>query len=378
MTAPQPSTAATAWYTIRNIDEVDTPALVVYLDRVKRNIERLKGMIDDVQRLRPHVKTHKTREATLLLLEAGIGKFKCATIAEAEMLASLRAPDVLLAYQPVGPKVQRFLSLMKEYPATKFSCLLDNEAAAEALSAAAVHPGRTIPVYIDLNVGMNRTGIAPDERAVALYARCAELPGLQPLGLHAYDGHIRDADVQVRAGKCDAAFAHVERLRDALMEDGFAEPTIVAGGSPTFPLHARRAKVECSPGTFIFWDAGYGQQLADQPFEPAALVVTRVISLPAHGIVCADLGHKSIASENPLDKRVSFYNAPDLQPIGQSEEHLVLETGPENPYQVGDVLYGVPYHICPTCALYERMLVVEDGVVTTEWRTMARDRRIQV
>ena len=109
------------WYHIKNINSIDSPALIIYPGRVAENISTLKTMIDDVQRLRPHVKTHKTKEAALLMMLAGINKFKCATIAEAEMLAIINAPDVLLAYQPVGPKLQRFIELIKKYPATKFS-----------------------------------------------------------------------------------------------------------------------------------------------------------------------------------------------------------------------------------------------------------------
>ena len=129
-------------------------------------------MIDDVNRLRPHVKTHKTKEATLLMMDAGINKFKCATIAEAEMLAMVHAPDVLLAYQPVGPKLQRLISLIKKYPVTKFSCLIDNLPAAMTIAAAAVENQVDIPVFIDLNVGMNRTGIVPGDGAIELYERC--------------------------------------------------------------------------------------------------------------------------------------------------------------------------------------------------------------
>src|SRR5215212_7481829 len=114
------------WYLITNIEEVDSPALVIYPERVKKNIALIKTMIDDVKRLRPHVKTHKTKEAAELMMEAGINKFKCATIAEAEMLALVNAPDVLLAYQPVGPKLKRFITLIKKYPFTKFSCLADS------------------------------------------------------------------------------------------------------------------------------------------------------------------------------------------------------------------------------------------------------------
>ncbi len=148
------------WYIIDDIENLDTPALVVYPERVKQNIGLLTGMIDNVARLRPHVKTYKNKEVTLLMLEAGISKFKCATIAEAEMLALCKAPDVLLAYQPIGPKLKRFVQLIMKYPDTKFSCLVDNIGAAVEISGAASENRIHIHLYIDLNVGMNRTGMA--------------------------------------------------------------------------------------------------------------------------------------------------------------------------------------------------------------------------
>ncbi|MDB5231538.1 MAG: D-threonine aldolase [Chitinophagaceae bacterium] len=363
-----------AWYVVSNIDEADSPALVIYLSRVKRNIELLKGMVDDIQRLRPHVKTHKSREAALLLMEAGIQKFKCATIAEADMLAECNALDVLLAYQPVGPKIKRLISLIENYPSTKFSCLVDDESAAHHIAQAAVNAGITIPVYVDVNVGMNRTGIAVD-KVIDLYIDCSQTEGIFPVGLHVYDGHITDPDFQIRTQKCNEAFKAIEQLEQEIIAKGFT-PVIVAGGSPTFPVHAKRKKIECSPGTFIYWDAGYQQNLAEQPFLPAALIISRIISRPSEFIICSDLGHKSVASENDLINRVRFLNAPELVPVGQSEEHLKLQTGKTYPYQVGDVLYGMPFHICPTCALYERALIVEDGKISGEWKTIARDRKI--
>src|SRR5687768_7817487 len=114
------------WFTLSNIQDVDSPALLIYLDRVKENIDSLVKSIDTVTRLRPHIKTHKSEEVSSLMLRAGIKKFKCATIAEAEMLARAEAPDVLLAYQPVGPKIKRLLELTTEFPKTRFSCLIDN------------------------------------------------------------------------------------------------------------------------------------------------------------------------------------------------------------------------------------------------------------
>src|SRR5688572_3284276 len=148
------------WFEVENIAEVDSPGLLIYPDRVKENIRILKTFVDDVQRLRPHVKTNKSPDITRMLVQAGITKFKCATIAEAEMLAMNDAKDVLLAHQPVGPKIKKFGELVKKYPAVTFSCIADN---AETLKALG-----NVSVYIDLNVGMNRTGIEP-EKALELY-----------------------------------------------------------------------------------------------------------------------------------------------------------------------------------------------------------------
>ncbi|WPU91057.1 D-TA family PLP-dependent enzyme [Mucilaginibacter sabulilitoris] len=366
------------WFTIDDIEKLDTPALVVYPDRVKANIDMLVGMIDDVARLRPHVKTYKNKEVTLLLLAAGIHKFKCATIAEAELLAMCKAPDVLLAYQPVGPKLYRFIKLIHTYPDSKFSCLVDNAVAAKEISDEAKRYKVNINVYLDLNVGMNRTGIKAGFEALQLYMDCDVLPGIHPVGLHAYDGHIHDVDLDVREERCNDSFAPVLKLQRDVKQKGYPEPIIVAGGSPTFPIHAQRADVECSPGTFVYWDKGYQLGMPEQPFLPAALVITRVISLPGSTKLCLDVGHKSISAENELAKRIYFLNAPELKPIAQSEEHLVVDAGENHTYQIGDVLYGIPHHVCPTVALYERAYVVENNVLNSEWLNTARDRKITI
>ena len=370
------------WYSITNIDQLDTPALVVYPDRVRENIRNAIALVGDPARLRPHVKTHKSPAVTRLLLEAGVRQFKCATIAEAEMLAIEGAPDVLLAYQPIGPKAARLVELIRKYPATAFSCLIDHEDAARAMAGVFAAAGLTVPVWLDINVGMDRTGIAPGSGAARLYELAAGMEGIAPVGLHAYDGHIRDTDLAARTAKCDAAFAGVRALRETL---GGLKVPVIAGGSPTFPVHARRTDVQCSPGTFVYWDKGYADQFPDQPFAPAALVVSRVISLRGDSRVCIDLGHKSIAAENELAKRVSFLNVQGLRPVGQSEEHLVLETAsnpdggtPAHGVRIGDVFYGIPYHVCPTVALYDRAYTIENGRVTGEWKNIARDRKLSV
>lgn len=361
------------WYEIKNVNELDSPCLVVFPERVKHNIQLAVEMIGDVNRLRPHIKTNKSPDVAKLMLAAGITKFKCATIAEAEMLAQCNAPDVLLAYQPLGPKLLRFALLIKKYPATKFSCLTDNMAAADEQATVFAATNLTVPVFIDLNVGMNRTGIVPDEKAMALANHIRQLKGISLVGLHAYDGHIRDADYEIKKKNCEAACLLVEKLNSSLQL-----PVIIMGGSPAYSVHCKRKNIECSPGTFVYWDKGYTDLCPEQKFLPAAVLVSRVISLPSSNKICTDLGHKSIAAENDISKRVFFLNAEGLNPVGQSEEHLVLETNESHSYKTGDILYGLPYHVCPTVALYERVITIENGKATGEWKNIARDRKIEV
>jgi D-threonine aldolase len=364
------------WYAIKNIAEIDSPALLVYKDRVHNNIETLVKSIDDSSRLRPHIKTCKSPEVAKMMMVAGMKKFKCATVSEAEMLASAGAPDVLLAYQPVGPKATRLVTLLQNYPQTKFSCLIDNISSATLLGKVMASAGKTIDVYIDLNVGMNRTGIAVDQ-AIALFEACRSIKGIKVMGLHAYDGHIRDKEYEIRKEKCDNAFAGIESLQNEIEKRFHSSMIIVAGGTPTYTIHNKRKNIECSPGTFVYWDKGYEQILPEQQYKFAALVLARVISKPADDIICIDLGHKAIASENPLNNRVYFLNDESLQPTGHSEEHMTLRTSGKH-YEIGDVLYGVPHHVCPTVALHDRACVVENNSVTDYWTTDSRNRKITI
>jgi D-serine deaminase-like pyridoxal phosphate-dependent protein len=307
----------------------------------------------------------------------GIMKYKCATIAEAEVAAACSVPDVLLAYQPVGPNVHRLVQLVTKFPSTRFSALVDDAGAAEALSRAATDAGVTLDLFVDLDCGMHRTGIAPGPEAVALYRLIARSPGLRAAGLHVYDGHIRDSDLARRAVVCDAAFSQLESVRKQLVESGVEVPLIVAGGTPTFPIHAKRMGVQCSPGTSVFWDLGYETLLPDLDFLPAVLVLTRVISKPSARILCLDLGHKAIASEGP-HPRVELLGLGDARATGHSEEHLTVETDHAGDYSVGAPLYGIPWHICPTVALHQEAVVIRNGRAEEKWQVVARARTITV
>lgn len=361
---------------INDTDNIDSPALIVFPDIVKKNISRAIDMVGDANCLRPHVKTHKSPNVTRLMLDAGISKFKCATIAEAEMLAQAEAPDVLLAYPLMGPKTRRFVELVKSFPKTKFSCLIDHISSAKNAEEIFSHARLRIDVYLDLNTGMNRTGIRPGKEAFELYAYLHQSDVLQLKGLHAYDGHIRHQEIAERKKTCDAGFETVYLFKKELENAGLAVDNIIAGGSPTFPIHAERKDVECSPGTFVYWDRGYQLGCPEQPFEPAAVLLTRVISHPTENTWCLDLGHKSVAAESEISKRVYFPELEGYTPVSQSEEHLVLESrNNASALQPGDVVTGVPWHICPTVALYERVICVENGNVSGEWQNWARDRK---
>jgi D-serine deaminase-like pyridoxal phosphate-dependent protein len=236
---------------------------------------------------------------------------------------------------------------------------------------------QSLDVLLDIDCGQGRTGVPLGPKAVELYRLIALLPGLKPGGLHAYDGHIHDSDLAVRTKNCEAAFAPVNALRQELINAGLPVPRVVAGGTPTFPMHSKRGDVECSPGTCVFWDAGYGAKFSDLDFLLAAVLLTRVVSKPGANRLCLDLGHKAVASEMP-HPRVQFPNLTDAKFVAHNEEHLVVETEHAGAFKVGDCVYGIPWHICPTVALHSEAVVVENGKATARWRVAARERRLTI
>jgi D-serine deaminase-like pyridoxal phosphate-dependent protein len=371
------------WFEVSDAGAIPSPALLIYVERVKENLRHMLAIARGPDRLRPHIKTHKMREPLEMQLALGIHKFKCATLAEAELAAKCDVPDLLLAYQLVGPAVPRFLDLIGAFPKTKFSVICDDPEAIKQLSKAvfSVRPARLdaagqsqgLEVLLDIDLGQQRTGVKVGADAAELYRLIASSPGLAPGGLHAYDGHIGETDLAKRTALCEAAFAPVAAFRRELMDAGLQVPRIVAGGSPTFPIHAQRPDVECSPGTCVFWDAGYEKKLPDLEFKPAAVLLTRVISKPGPNRLCLDLGHKAVGSEMP-HPRVALFNLEDARPLAHNEEHLVVETGRSNDYGVGDCLYGLPWHVCPTVALHSSVVVIKGGKSLGSWKVAARDR----
>jgi len=365
------------WYEIDKIEKVDSPSLIVYGSRAKENIKKLIAMVGgNVDQLRPHVKTNKIAEVCKMMMEEGIKNYKCATIAEAEMLGILTTPNVLIAHQLMGPKLDRLVSLVTTFPATKFACLVDNIDTATSISKIFSENGLTINAYIDVNIGMNRSGIVTD-KAIALFSACATLTNIKIIGLHCYDGHIRETDIAIRNAQADTVFENADQLRKKIESLTNASLEVIVAGSCSFSAHIKRKDIQLSPGTFVFWDWGYKNLFPDLPFDFAALVVTRIISIIDEHTVCTDLGHKAVAAENPMP-RVHFLNAPNAEPVGQSEEHLVVKVKDSSIYKVGDVWYGVPMHVCPTVALYDTAIVVNNNKVVDQWEVIARRRKITI
>jgi D-threonine aldolase len=368
-------------YHLTNVGDVLSPSLVLFPDIIAKNIRRVIEMAGGPERLRPHVKTHKTTEIVQMQLLAGVTKHKCATIAEAEMLATAGAPDVLISYPLVGPNIGRLLKLIAKFPLTEFSTIVDHPNQLRPLSQALAAEHHFIDVLIDLNVGMNRTGIPLGEEADRLYTMIAESPGCRTGGFHAYDGHNSAEPLADRISTARANLDKLLMMREKHEAEGRPVPTLVCGGTPAFPAYAAIRDIpglECSPGTYVLHDLGYGSKFPDLGITPAAVLVTRVVSRPTPNRVTLDIGNKSVAADPPLAKRVYLLDFPEYTIVTHSEEHLVVETDGAAKYQPGDVVYAIPSHICPTVALHREVLVAEENQVVGRWKVTARDRVLTV
>jgi D-serine deaminase-like pyridoxal phosphate-dependent protein len=309
------------------------------------------------------------------LLKAGIYKFKCATIAEAELLAISNAKDILLSIQPTGTTLARFIALGLQYQNSQFSCLVDDYNAAKNINDLAINHHVTIPVFIDINVGMNRTGIVPKEAFKLIDVISDHLPNLIIKGLHAYDGHIRDVNLQTRIEHVKQDFIDFNALIDKINTSTYE---LVVGGTPSFLVHRSNNRFVCSPGTFVFFDIGYHNLFPENTFKMAVQIIARVISKPTKSTICIDLGHKSVAAENPIENRVRFIDFPHWTLKSQSEEHGIIEVNDNTNIQIGQIIRMYPYHICPTVALHQNLQVIEDDQKIGEWVVKARNRKINI
>jgi D-serine deaminase-like pyridoxal phosphate-dependent protein len=363
-------------YRVEDLSRVFSPSLLLFRELLEKNVDAMIGIAGSAGRLRPHCKTHKMAEVTRLELSKGIHKHKCATFAEAQMLAEAGATDVFLAYNVVGPNLERAVEFVKRFPDVVFSVTADDLRPIAALSERLSATGRTIDVLLDIDIGFHRTGIVPGDAAVDLYRQIAKSPGLRPGGLHAYDGQVHQPSRDEREQAVEVEWQTVRAFRDRLVREGLPVPRIIVGGTPTFPIHARNTDpaVELAPGTCVLNDAGYDESYADMKFTPAAVLLTRVVSRPAANRLTLDAGTKSVATDPPVGRRLVFPDLPESTQVIHNEEHLVLETPGASEFAPGDAILAIPRHICPTVALHKDVSVVSAGRVVDRWAVTARDR----
>lgn len=354
------------WYEIKNIDTLSTPALLFYKERLIQNVETITDYMADVDLLRPHVKTHKSKEVCKLLISYGINKFKCATLREITLLIDAGAKDILMAYPLVGSDIRQFCKMVFENKHIQFSCIIDDVDSYRSLVSELSRLKIMVDLYVDVNIGMNRTGV----EVKRLPSFIEELRDFNcPFtGFHIYDGHINDPDYKRRMLKCEEAFRPFGEILEKQNKKGLSYK-VVAGGSLSFSFYKSIKDIECSPGTFVLWDKGYMDICPELPFVSAALIVGRLVSKPTEGIYCFDIGYKAISSENPLSKRLYLLfegGIIETKVIGHSEEHLTIRLS-DFSASLGDLFYFMPHHICPTVALYNEAVIVSDHQIIDCW-----------
>jgi D-serine deaminase-like pyridoxal phosphate-dependent protein len=359
------------WYKPVNESSIATPCILLYPDRIEENIRRMIRISGDAARLRPHVKTHKIAEVTELQLKQGIQRFKCATLSEVAMVARAGGRDILLAYPLLGPGIGQWFQLMDLFPESRLSVTVDSAAALKELEDFAQEKEKQVDVFVDVDNGMHRTGIHP-EGAFGLIQSIEKKRNFRFRGLHVYDGHIHETDPQERKDHCDRDFEAVGTLIERLEQVGIFVEELACGGTPTFPIHAGHLSRTLCPGTPLLWDAGYGRNYPDLDFLPAAVVAGRIISRQDNQLTL-DLGYKAIASEMN-HPRILFLELLDGGVINHSEEHLVVKCSNEKQSSIGQVVYALPFHICPTMALHEQVYVVRQKHVSDTWEVVARKR----
>jgi D-threonine aldolase len=224
---------------------------------------------------------------------------------------------------------------------------------------------------------MNRTGIVPGSEATRLYHALCCTDGVCAGGVHAYDGHVHKSDLAEITEQNQLVFEPVWSWIDSLRKEGFEVPNIIAAGTPTSGLLAKRGDVEVGLGTAVLWDFGQSITSPYLDFQNAAVLLARVISRPTANRICIDLGHKAVASEM-AQPRVRWFGLEDAVAVIHSEEHLVLETDQSHLFPVGTVVYGLPKHICPTVALHNEVWSVTDRIAGEKWPVVARTRSLTI
>ena len=357
-------------------DDLSTPAVVVDLDVLERNISRMATRARDAGvRLRPHAKTHKCPEIGRLQRSAGAWGLSLAKLGEAEVFVDAGFDDVFLAYPIVGEdKGRRLLALSDR---ARLAAGVDSVEGARSLAGPFAAAGRTLDVVLKVDVGYGRVGVLP-ERAVEVARLVAELPGLRLRGAFTHAGHGYLAED--RAGVDEVARLEGERLVEAatrLREAGLVVDEVSVGSTPTAAVAMRVGGVtECRPGNYVFHDASQ-VALGTCGVEDCALtIVATVVSVPAADRAVVDAGSKTLSSD-PLRPRAGGYGrilGRESRIEKLSEEHGVVAVAPGETFRVGERVRILPNHACVVANLHDRLVGVSGERVETILDVAARGR----
>jgi D-serine deaminase-like pyridoxal phosphate-dependent protein len=361
----------------RSIEELETPAAVVDVDRMEANLARAAAYTrEHGLAWRPHAKTHKTPALAARQVRAGAVGVTVATAREAEVMATA-VDDLLLAYPPVSRgTIGRVLSLPEH---VRLTVALDSADALRPLAEAARERGRRVGVLVEFDAGMRRVGVASPEDAVALAGLAAELNGVEYRGLMFYPGHVRTPDDEAQSRGMAELSATVDRFVAAVARAGL-KPHVVSGGStPTFwRSHEVAAATEVRPGTNIFNDRTTFAVGACGWDEIAYTVLATVISTSVPGQAVVDAGAKALARDPlPTDEPGlgALLDRPEVLVRSVSEEHGVLDLSHTDwKPRVGDRVRVVPNHVCVSVNLHERLHGVRGDEIVEAWDVAGRGR----
>ena len=364
-------------YCVAEPDALETPAMLLFQDKMDHNIRSVCEMAGGGRNLIAHVKTHKSEAVARKQVELGIAGFKCATLKELEMVLQAGARKAILSY-PQGQerKIERLCDLTSSYPNAWIAAIVSSPFHLDVLGTVAARSKQSLRVMLDLDAGMHRTGIKFGPDATNLYRGIAAHPFLEPSGLHLYDGHDNYRDVVQREAMAQRHIESLQEFRQQIESAGMPVPWVVAGGSYSFAYYARTEGMYGSPGTTIYWDAGNSAAMPDMHFRCAALILTQVVDrYPDAGTITTDLGNKAVSSDLPIEERAYLLCRDTAELISQSGEHGVFRIPGELPC-VGDYLLAVPGHICTTTILYPGIHVLDTaGKVVDYYLHTARDRQ---
>ncbi|MEW6690323.1 MAG: DSD1 family PLP-dependent enzyme [Pseudomonadota bacterium] len=355
------------------LEEADTPALVLELDAFEANLRRLADAVAGRVRVRAHAKTHKCAEIARRQVAAGAVGVCCQKVSEAEALVEGGIADVLVSNEVVGArKLERLAALARR---AKIGVCVDDAGNARDLQAAAARAGAALDVYIELEVGMGRCGIAPGEPALALARVVRDSPNLRFAGLQAYHGraqHFRS--MRERREAIGGSASAVRETKALLEKHNIPCPIVTGAGSGTFALEIESgAWNEIQPGSYIFMDRDYAQNewLPPLPrFAHALFVLTAVMSRPRADFAIVDAGLKASSVDSGMP---AVWERPGLSYVRASDEHGWVEiAGGAAAPGLGDKLLLIPGHCDPTVNLYDWYVCVRKGVVEALWPISAR------